>query len=105
MSDLFKEGEARRIRDEWFDETYFTEPSPAMIKDFIGKVLDKQEGGTHYASKSIQPIDYIQGNKLNYCEGNVVKYVTRHRDKNGKEDLLKAIHYLEFLIQDEYGDE
>jgi hypothetical protein len=59
-----------------------------------------QVGGGHYQTKAIQPIDYILANKMNFCEGNVVKYITRWGDKNGIEDLLKARHYLDFLIED-----
>ena len=66
--------------------------------------LDKQEGGHHYKNCAIQPIEYIHANRLGYCEGNVVKYVTRHRAKNGKQDIMKAIHYLELLLAMEYPD-
>lgn len=65
--------------------------------------LDKQEGGSHYKT-TIQPIQYIHANKLGFIEGNVVKYVTRHRTKNGAEDIKKAIHYLELLLELEYKD-
>lgn len=65
---------------------------------------EKQIGGTHYNSKAIQPIDYILENKLGYCEGNVIKYVTRHKDKNGAEDIKKAIHYLQFILSNDYGE-
>jgi hypothetical protein len=61
--------------------------------------LDKQEGGNHYLQFKIQPIDFIQHNSLNFCQGNIIKYVTRYKDKNGIEDLKKAIHYLEILIE------
>ena len=61
--------------------------------------LNKQIGGSHYRDKGIQPIIYIHANDLGFCEGNVVKYVTRWRDKNGVADLKKAIHYLELLIE------
>jgi hypothetical protein len=61
--------------------------------------LNKQVGGAHYRDKGIQPIIYIHANNLGFCEGNVVKYVTRWRDKNGVADLKKAIHYLELLIE------
>lgn len=61
--------------------------------------LDKQESGNHYKDKGIQPIVYIYANNLGFCEGNVVKYVTRWKDKGGEADLRKAIHYLELLIQ------
>ena len=61
--------------------------------------LNMQVGGSHYRDKGIQPIIYIHANNLGFCEGNVVKYVTRWRDKNGVADLKKAIHYLELLIE------
>lgn len=60
---------------------------------------DRQVGGDHYASQAIQPIDYIFENGLGFCEGNVVKYVTRYQKKNGVEDLKKARHYLDMLIE------
>ena len=66
--------------------------------------FDKQISGSHYKNKGIQPIAYIHANQLGFCEGNVVKYVTRHKEKNGKADLEKAIHYLELLIELEYGN-
>ena len=61
--------------------------------------LAKQVGGSHYKDKGIQPIIYIHANNLGFCEGNVVKYVTRWRDKNGIADLEKAKHYIELLIE------
>jgi hypothetical protein len=64
-----------------------------------GDALSKQVGGSHYKDKGIQPIIYIHANNLGFCEGNVVKYVTRWRDKNGVADLKNAIHYLELLIE------
>ncbi len=66
--------------------------------------LDKQVSGSHYKDKGIQPIVYIHANNLGFCEGNVVKYVTRHKDKNGAADIKKAIHYLELLLELEYKD-
>ena len=65
--------------------------------------LDKQEGGSHYDMK-IQPIEYIYQNSLDYCEGNVVKYISRHGRKNGADDIRKAIHYCELLLELEYGE-
>ena len=59
--------------------------------------LDIQVGGTHYQT-SIQPIEYIHANKLPFIEGNVVKYITRWRDKNGIEDLIKIKQYIDLLI-------
>lgn len=62
-----------------------------------------QVAGAHYRDMAIQPSEYIHRNTLGWCEGNVVKYVTRHRFKNGAEDIKKAIHYLELLLEWEYG--
>jgi len=66
--------------------------------------LNKQVAGNHYKDMVIQPVQYCQQNKLNYCESNVIKYVSRHRNKNGKQDLLKARHMIDLLIQLEYGE-
>lgn len=59
---------------------------------------DKQVDGQHY-QKPIQPWDYITLNRLGYLEGNIIKYVTRYREKNGMRDLEKARHYLDKLIE------
>jgi hypothetical protein len=61
--------------------------------------LDKQVSGSHYKDKAIQPIIYIHANNLGFCEGNVVKYITRWKEKNGIADLEKAKHYIELLIE------
>jgi hypothetical protein len=63
---------------------------------------DTQQGGEHYLNKKIQPWDFIEGNNLPYLEGNVVKYVCRHADKGGLEDLKKARHYIDKLIEARY---
>jgi hypothetical protein len=60
---------------------------------------DIQEGGDHYKNMNMQPWDYIVANNLGYLEGNVVKYVTRYKEKGGVEDLKKARHYLDKLIE------
>ena len=60
--------------------------------------LDVQIGGSHYAAKSIQPVQYIHANDIGFFEGNVIKYVTRWKDKGGLEDLRKAKHYIELLL-------
>lgn len=67
--------------------------------------LDKQVSGNHYKGLKIQPIEYIHANGLDYLQGNVVKYVTRHKSKNGAADIQKAIHYLELILQLQYSDE
>ena len=66
------------------------------------KASDKQVGGLHYRHMTIQPTDFIQRNNLTFIEGNVIKYVCRHRQKNGRADIEKAIHYLQLLIEYEY---
>jgi hypothetical protein len=67
--------------------------------------LSNQVGGDHYKGKAIQPIIYIHANNLGFCEANVVKYVTRHKEKNGAADIKKAIHYLELLLELEYKND
>lgn len=61
--------------------------------------LEIQVDGTHYKDKPIQPVEYIHANGLGFCEGNIVKYVSRWKDKGGIKDLEKARHYLDILIQ------
>lgn len=61
--------------------------------------LRRQIGGTHYSEKAIQPIEYILANRLGFAEGCIIKYVTRYEEKGGVEDLIKAKHYLDFLIE------
>lgn len=61
--------------------------------------LETQVGGDHYQKKAIQPVEYIHVNGLGFCEGNIVKYVSRWKDKGGVKDLEKARHYLDILIQ------
>ena len=64
----------------------------------------KQIGGKHYIKYKIQPSQFVTENKLLYPEGCVIKYVVRHQDKGGKEDLKKAIHYIEMIIERDYED-
>ena len=66
-------------------------------------VYDKQIGGSHYRSLKIQPSKFVIENELLFPEGNVIKYICRHRFKNGKEDLLKAIHFIEMIIERDYS--
>jgi len=60
---------------------------------------DIQHGGTHYKGKAIEPWDYVAANGLGFFEGNAIKYLTRWRDKGGIEDLKKAQHYIQKLIE------
>jgi len=64
---------------------------------------DKQVGGDHYAKMKIQPIEFINQNELSYMQGNVIKYICRYKDKNGIEDLKKARHYIDMILEKEYG--
>ena len=66
------------------------------------KASEHQEGGNHYKKMAIQPIDFIYYNQIPFIEANVIKYVLRHRSKNGIEDLKKARHYIDLLIEKEY---
>ena len=64
-----------------------------------GGALKEQIGGNHYSKLAIQPVTYINANGLSYLQGNVIKYVTRYKDKNGLQDLEKAKHYIDMLIE------
>lgn len=68
----------------------------------MSKASSKQEGGSHYKQMAIQPIEYIQANSLDYLEGNVIKYISRHREKNKEEDIKKAIHYCHLILEYQY---
>ena len=63
--------------------------------------LTAKVGGDHYKNLVIQPVEYITANNLRYLQGSVIKYVTRYQDKNGVEDLQKAIHFIKMMIQEE----
>lgn len=61
--------------------------------------LDEQPGGDHYKDRAIQPVEYIHANHLDFFEGNVIKYITRWRTKGGLQDLEKAKHYIDLLME------
>ena len=61
--------------------------------------LSTQIGGDHYSKLAIQPMEYSMANNLNACQHTIIKYVTRYKDKNGLEDLMKAAHTLQMLIE------
>ena len=63
---------------------------------------DKQIGGSHYKKMKIQPSKFVIENELLFPEGSVIKYICRHRFKNGKEDLEKAVHFIEMIIESDY---
>jgi len=66
------------------------------------KAASTQVDGDHYSKLAIQPIEYIEANNLGYSEGNAIKYITRHKDKGGKKDIEKAIHYLTMILERQY---
>ena len=66
---------------------------------------DKQVGGDHYKQYAIQPAQFALANGLDYAQSNAIKYIVRHKDKNGVQDLDKAIHYIELLKQHHYKGE
>ena len=63
---------------------------------------NKQIGGTHYRRMKIQPSKFVIENKLLFPEGNVIKYICRHKYKGGKEDLEKAKHFIDMIIERDY---
>ena len=65
----------------------------------------KQIGGKHYLKYKIQPSKFVVENKLLYPEGCVIKYILRHQDKGGKQDLLKAKHFIDMIIERDYEEE
>ena len=68
------------------------------------KVYSKQIGGSHYQKYKIQPSKFVVENKLLYPEGCVIKYVIRHQDKGGKQDLEKAKHMIDMIIERDYEE-
>ena len=66
------------------------------------KSLTRQVGGNHYRDYVIQPAEFINKNKLLFAEGNAIKYIVRASKKGGKEDLLKAKHYIDMIIERDY---
>ncbi len=113
MSD--KESEESWINPEedrgWSQESYRNymkrrDAEEQMIKEErLPKATDKQVGGNHYKDCKIMPIEYITKNNLDFLEGNVVKYITRHKLKGGVEDIKKVIHYAELILELKYGKE
>jgi hypothetical protein len=81
-----------------YGKKLFEEKEP-LSRENKSSSNDIQVGGSHYKAKTIQPWDFIAANQIGYFEGNVVKYVSRWRDKGGVDDLRKARHYLDKLIE------
>lgn len=103
----YRSGEAYKgLPTEWtdvvlghqFSQGYEYRPKP-VVKEPIPKSLNVQVGGNHYKDMKIQPIEYIHANGLGFLEGNAIKYITRYKSKGGVQDLQKAKHYIEMLIE------
>ena len=85
-----------------------TDKSPKSIGGYRPadrSALDRQVGGSHYKKYAIQPVEFIMANNIGYMEGNIIKYVVRHKDKGGIADLEKAMHYLQMLIEQEIAND
>ena len=74
-----------------------------MFKDSVYKSLEEQVGGKHYKNMKIQPAEFINENKLLFAEGNAIKYICRHSAKGKEQDIKKAIHYLEMILERDYN--
>ena len=89
-------------------DDYISFDEMAAIVDYlrsqqvVSSLGNMQVGGNHYQTK-IQPVEYIHANGLPFIEGNVVKYITRHKSKDGAKDVLKVISYCKILLKLEYG--
>ena len=68
------------------------------------KAYKKQIGGSHYQNMVMQPSEFINKNKLPFAEGSAIKYICRHAAKGKQEDIHKAIHYLEMILDRDYQD-
>jgi hypothetical protein len=69
-----------------------------MEEQFM-KSFKKQVGGSHYKNYKIQPVEFIIKNNIGFVEGNIIKYILRFKEKGGVQDLEKARHYIELLIE------
>ena len=75
-----------------------------MSDEIKQSATNSQIGGSHYTDMPIQPVTFIHANGLDFCQGSILKYVCRFRHKNGKDDLLKAKHFIDLLIELEYKE-
>lgn len=77
--------------------------APRKTSGVAPAALDVQVGGAHYKEMAIEPLEFILVNELPFAEGSIVKYVSRWRKKGGVQDLEKARHLLDVLIEHEKG--
>ena len=103
MSDLQSDHEFTRESRDNYILRWMKEDREQVVIEPNKATLDKQIGGDHYKDCKIQPVEYIHANQLDYFEGNVIKYITRHRTKGeGKKDIEKAIHYAQLILELSY---
>lgn len=93
-----------KVKKDWVEPRILEDPVEPAVSLETEDALSTQVGGSHYKKMAIQPTEYSQKNKLNWCEGNIVKYASRHGSKNGAEDVRKIIHYAELLLLLDYGE-
>lgn len=87
----------------WGVPTLLDDTNSAVVASFGQSALDSQIGGNHYKDMAIQPIEFCTKNRLGFAEGLAIKYICRHEQKNGAQDLDKAIHCLQLLRELRYG--
>lgn len=93
-----------RIAEQSMEEAY--EDADKPIRDgYRDSALNVQIGGSHYKQLEIQPVTYINANKLDFLQGNVIKYISRHKLKGGKADIEKAIHFCKLILELQYEGE
>jgi hypothetical protein len=95
---------ARRLETQREVDRLLEEMRDTGITPDVTSPLDSQVGGGHYKDFAIQPVEFIHANRLGFMEGCIVKYVCRHGSKNGRQDLEKARHFIDMLIELEYGN-
>jgi hypothetical protein len=91
----------RDLSDKAWDDAYVTDDAGFTNMQSLNQL---QHGGDHYMKLAIHPAYYIMKNKLPWAEGSAIKYLTRHRDKGGAEDIRKAIHFGMMILEDTYGE-
>lgn len=92
--------------DAWIrNQERIMEKDKISMSGDTGNAWDKQVGGDHYKQYAIQPAQFALANNLDYAQSNAIKYIVRHKDKNGVQDLDKAIHYVELLKAHHYKGE
>ncbi len=94
------------------DQIRMCEPCWQCVKAFVeastkppsSTALASQVGGSHYKDMAIQPVEYIHRNGIGYCAGSAIKYLSRHEAKGKAEDIRKAIHFCQLILEMQYGE-